>query len=79
MTEKELLLERLRREGAEFSGVRRSCPRCGRLLFEKITVTEGVIGIKCPRCAKMIYCDLRLRRAAPRRYRNENGGPQARP
>ena len=38
------------------------CKHCGWRIFDKVTMTTGVIELKCPNCHKVVEVDLSLRR-----------------
>ena len=38
------------------------CKHCGWRIFDKVTMTIGVIELKCPNCHKVVEVDLSLRR-----------------
>ena len=40
------------------------CKNCGWRIFEKGTMTTGIIEMKCPNCRKVVEVDLSLRRGA---------------
>ena len=48
--------------------VRVTCPWCKWRIMDKVTVTSGVIEVKCPHCRKVVRIDLALRRMC-RSYR----------
>lgn len=41
--------------------IRVSCPKCGRRMFDKITLSTGIIEMKCPKCSNLIKVNLALR------------------
>jgi phage FluMu protein Com len=38
------------------------CKHCGWRIFDKVTMTTGVIELKCPNCHRVVEVDLSLRR-----------------
>ena len=38
------------------------CKNCGWRIFDKVTMTTGVIELKCPNCHRVVEVDLSLRR-----------------
>lgn len=47
--------------------IMKRCPNCDWRIFDKITMTTGVIEMKCPNCRKVVRIDLSLRRKTPYR------------
>ena len=37
------------------------CPECGWRVCDKVTPTEGIIEMKCPRCGKQVRINLSCR------------------
>ena len=40
------------------------CKHCGWRILDKVTMTTGIIEMKCPNCRKVVEVDLSLRRGA---------------
>lgn len=40
------------------------CKYCGWRILDKVTMTTGIIEMKCPNCRKVVEVDLSLRRGA---------------
>jgi phage FluMu protein Com len=38
------------------------CKNCGWRIFDKVTMTTGVIELKCPNCHRVVEVDLSLRK-----------------
>ena len=38
------------------------CKHCGWRIFDKVTMTTGVIELKCPNCHRVVEVDLSLRK-----------------
>ena len=45
--------------------VAKRCPKCGKRLFDKISLTTGFVEIKCPECGRTYRINLSMRRAGP--------------
>ena len=45
--------------------VAKHCPKCGKRLFDKISLTTGFVEIKCPVCRHTIRVNLSTRRPRP--------------
>lgn len=54
--------------------IRVNCPKCGRRIFDKITVSTGVIEMKCPKCDNVIKVNLALRKVKLLLYRLARAG-----
>ena len=42
------------------------CKNCGWRIFDKVTMTTGVIELKCPNCHRVVEVDLSLRKGTDR-------------
>lgn len=40
------------------------CKNCGWRIFDKVTMTTGVIELKCPNCHRVVEVDLSLRKGS---------------
>ncbi|MGN0179802.1 MAG: hypothetical protein ACI4DY_10240 [Monoglobaceae bacterium] len=44
-------------------GIAKRCPHCNWRILDKVTVTSGIIEMKCPKCKKVVKINLNFRKA----------------
>jgi len=54
--------------------IRVACPKCGARIFDKITVSTGILEMKCPKCSNVIKVNLALRKFKAILYRLSRAG-----
>lgn len=54
--------------------IRVACPKCSARIFDKITVSTGIIEMKCPKCGNVVKVNLALRKFRSVLYRLARAG-----